>query len=261
MVLPRVNPHFKPLSPCLKRRNNENANKDRKSVRWSGSLEEIHYIPPREKKGSRKRRVNLRNDEDMVDELLLELTAPIATPEDVSLETTDLNDSCSTNLEQRDNSVRTDSFSDKTEAQELQEFEGIEIELEKLNINTDEAKRYCGISKELDDMEKNTLKILRDCERELNSMDLALADTENEQQEDLENCKPEKLETKKTALPSKAEIARLKILEKILFDTSLTRGNKKSSQNDSDSESVDSEDLNTKNSSEPKHRFQVDPVN
>lgn len=252
MVLPRMNPHFKPLSPCLKRRNNGNANKDRKSVRWSGSLEEIHYIPPREKKGSRKQKakVNLRNDEAMVDELLSELTAPIAAPEDVSLESTDANDTCSTNSEQRDSSVNTGSFTDKSEAQELQEFEGFELELEKSNDNTDQAKRDCRISKKLDDMEENTLRIIRDCEMELNSMDLALADTENEQRE--EECKQEKLETNKTALPSKAEIARLKVLEKILFDTSLTRGSKKSSR-DSDSESVDGEttqrDSNTDNSS------------
>lgn len=220
MVLPRVNPHFKPLSPCLKRRSHDgddNSVKDRKSVRWSGSLEEIHYIPPREKKSSRKSREQHRNDRDMVDELLSELTAaPIAAPEDVSFGLMDSTDS----LDSEQWETSSASSVEDREVQELEEFEDFELEFEKLNFNAN------GLTKKLDEMEANTLRILRDCEMELNSMD------DSDEQEQNNN-------TTKSNLPSKAEIARLKILEKILFDRSLRRS--KTSLKDSDTDSTTSE--------------------
>ena len=232
MVLPRVNPHFKPLSPCLKRRStdgDDNSVKDRKSVRWSGSLEEIHYIPPREKKSSRKSREQHRNDRDMVDELLSELTtAPIASPEDVSLELSDCTDTCSMDSEQWE--TNSGSSVDDREVQELEEFEDFELELERLSLNATPEKSNCGLTKQLDKMEANALKILRDCE--MQEMELANMDFAAEQHEQNNNSNT-------ANLPSKAEIARLKVLEKILFDTSLRRN--KTSSKDSDSESVDSQ--------------------
>lgn len=211
MVLPRVNPHFKPLSPCLKRRNThgENDNKDRKSVRWSGSLEEIHYIPPREKKSSKKSREQVRNDRDMIDELLFDLTAPIATAEDDSLSVSDCSDTCSLDSEQRQSTIS----GGEREARELEEFESFELELQRLHLNATMATSSCGLTQKLEEMEENTLKIIRDCELELHSLDITVE---------------KKLEGKNNEadLPSKAEIARLKILEKILFNTSLRRNKK-----------------------------------